>query len=216
MRWAGYTFVCRTDIRGYYANIQHTLLLTQLRQYINHPEHLDLLSQFLHYTVEDGGHFHSPRKGIPRASALSPLLAAFHLTETDRYFEQQPHLRYARFMDDFLIFTRTRHQLRRAVKALNQHFALYGFEQHPDKTFISRLSKGTDWMGFQTDEKGCGKPAPRAVNNMLQKLRRLYEQIPAPERFIAAGPGGAVSATLAAVGQDKSENISGPSKHSDC
>ncbi|MGL5385302.1 MAG: reverse transcriptase domain-containing protein [Serratia sp. (in: enterobacteria)] len=66
-------------------------------------------------------------KGIPRASTLSPLLAAFHLTETDRYVEQQPHLRYAQFMDDFLIFARTRHHLRRAVKALNRFLTHYGF-----------------------------------------------------------------------------------------
>ena len=159
IRREGFTFVCRTDIRDYYANIRH-----------------DLLSQFLHYTVEEGGNFHSPRQGIPRASALSPLLAAFHLTETDRHFEQQPHLRYARFMDDFLIFARTRHHLRKAVKALNRFLASYGFVKHPEKTFIGRIEKGTDWMGFRLDDKGCGKPAPRAVNNMLQKLRRLYEQ----------------------------------------
>lgn len=176
IRRDGFTFVCRTDIKGYYANIRHDLLLSQLRQYITHPVHLDLLAQFLHYTVEDGGNFHSPRKGIPRASSLSPLLAAFHLTETDRHFEQQPQLRYARFMDDFLIFARTRHHLRRAVKVLNQFLTCHGFIKHPGKTFIGRIARGTDWMGFWLNDKEGGDPAPRAVNNMLQTLRRLYEQ----------------------------------------
>ncbi|PNM27266.1 hypothetical protein A6J66_000945 [Yersinia enterocolitica] len=31
-------------------------------------------------------------------------------------------------------------------------------------------------MGFWLNDKEGGDPAPRAVNNMLQKLRRLYEQ----------------------------------------
>ncbi|ELD8091265.1 hypothetical protein WM620_005040 [Salmonella enterica] len=37
---------------------------------------------------------------------------------------------------------------------LNRHFAQAGFEQHPDKTFIGRVEKGFDWMGFWFTEKG--------------------------------------------------------------
>lgn len=172
----GFRFVCRTDIKGYYAGIHHALLYEQLCRYVHHPVLRNLLYQFIHYSTEEGGTFYTPRKGIPRASSLSPLLAAFHLTEIDRHFEQQPHLRYARFMDDFLIFTRTRHHLRRAVRVLNGFLTQYGFAQHPGKTFIGRITRGTDWMGFRMDSTGYGGPAPRAVSNMLQKLRRLYEQ----------------------------------------
>jgi len=79
-------------------------------------------------------------------------------------------------MDDFLIFTRSRWHLRRAVRELNLLLSRFGFEQHPDKTFIGRLSKGSDWMGVSFNTAGCTAVAPRAINNMLQKLRRLYEQ----------------------------------------
>ncbi|EIA2991524.1 transposase, partial [Salmonella enterica] len=55
--------------------------------------------------MEDGGEFHTPVRGIPRGSALSPLLAAFHLTETDNVFSRNRHVTYARYMDDFLILS---------------------------------------------------------------------------------------------------------------
>ncbi len=50
-------------------------------------------------------------------------------------------------MDDFIILARTRWQLRAAVVALNRCFDHFGFEQHPDKTFIGRVERGglTGW-----------------------------------------------------------------------
>ncbi|EBL6422633.1 hypothetical protein AH050_26205, partial [Salmonella enterica subsp. enterica serovar Give] len=106
-----------------------------------------------------------------------PLLAAFHLTETDNVFSRNRHVTYARYMDDFLILSPTRWHLRRAVRMLNRHFAQAGFEQHPDKTFIGRVEKGFDWMGFWFTEKGCDGVAPRALQHFKDRLRRLYELI---------------------------------------
>ncbi|WP_166793029.1 hypothetical protein [Budvicia aquatica] len=71
---------------------------------------------------------------------------------------------------------KTRWQLRRAVRKLNQFFNQYGFRQHPDKTFIGPTRKGTDWMGYWLTDQGVQSVAPRALANHLTKLRRLYEQ----------------------------------------
>ncbi|EAP2593865.1 RNA-directed DNA polymerase, partial [Salmonella enterica] len=161
----------------YYARISKSLLYEQLCRYVSSPVLRDLLCQFLHYSVEDGGEFHTPLRGIPRGSALSPLLAAFHLTETDNVFSRNHHVTYARYMDDFLILSPTRWHLRRAVRMLNRHFAQAGFEQHPDKTFIGRVEKGFDWMGFWFTEKGCDGVASRALQNFKDRLRRLYERV---------------------------------------
>ncbi|WP_249269916.1 reverse transcriptase domain-containing protein [Yersinia intermedia] len=92
------------------------------------------------------------------------------------HFANQPHLYYARYMDDFIILARTRWQLRQAVRELNMFFAHYGFRQHPDKTFIGPTHKGVDWMGFWFTHEGCQSVAPRAVANHLTTLRRLYER----------------------------------------
>ncbi|EKT2304136.1 hypothetical protein QD153_004775, partial [Salmonella enterica] len=92
-------------------------------------------------------------------------------------FSRNRHVTYARYMDDFLILSPTRWHLRRAVRMLNRHFAQAGFEQHPDKTFIGRVEKGFDWMGFWFTEKGCDCVAPRALQNFKDRLRRLYERV---------------------------------------
>lgn len=170
-----YPFICRTDIRQYYANMDKTRLISRIEQYVDDPMVLGLLTQIIHYTVENGGLFHTPAKGIARGSAISPLLAAFHLFTLDQLMTSNPHIHYV-YMDDFLIFARTRWHLRKAVRQLNGMLATLGFTQHPDKTFIGKVEKGFDWMGFFFNADGCVSVAPRALSNHSRKLRRLYEQ----------------------------------------
>lgn len=113
-----------------------------------------MLEQYLYYSVESGGEFHTPERGIPRGCALSPLMGALHLWAVDNHFARQPGIYYARYIDDFVILTKTRWQLRRQVASLNRFFNDYGFRQHPDKTFIGRTAKGFDWMGAQLGASG--------------------------------------------------------------
>ncbi|CAI1188625.1 Retron-type reverse transcriptase [Serratia marcescens] len=108
LRDTGAGFVFRTDIKGYYAAIDKQRLYTQLAGHVTHPILRDLLWQFLHYSVEDGGNFHTPKRGISRGATLSPLLAAFHLYTVDCDLAAQPRVRYVRYMDDFLLLAPTR------------------------------------------------------------------------------------------------------------
>ena len=171
-----YRYVCRTDIKGYYANIDKTLLLNQLSTHVSDPIIFSLLVQYIHYSVEYGGNFHTPQKGISRGSALSPLIGAFHLYVMDAYFSGDDTLYYARYMDDFIIFTKTRWHLRKAVKKLNQFFDQFSFKQHPDKTFIGKIEKGFDWMGFQFTLEGCIGIAQRSLEKIAKRVTQLYEQ----------------------------------------
>lgn len=108
IRSGQFRFVCRTDIRQYYQNINKTILFAQLESIIDDPIMLGLLHQFLNYSVEYGGVFSTSTQGIARGSALSPLLAAFHLFIVDSTFAHDVNLQYMRYMDDFLIFAHTR------------------------------------------------------------------------------------------------------------
>lgn len=171
-----YSFVCKSDIRGYYANIDKSHLLHLISKYIRCPIILGLLSQFLHYSVESGGNFHTPQKGIPRGCPLSPLLAGFHLYELDRKLTRRKGVRYLRFMDDLLILAQTRWQLKRAVAIMNRWLAGAGLEQHPDKTFIGRPQKGFDWLGYRFSASGIEAVASSVKQHHIHKLQRLFEQ----------------------------------------
>ncbi|WP_416172867.1 reverse transcriptase domain-containing protein [Enterobacter ludwigii] len=172
-------FVFRTDIKGYYAAIDKPRLYNQVTRHVTLPVLLNLLNllwQFLHYSVEDGGNFHTPRKGISQGAALSPLLAAFHLYELDCQFAEQSRVRYARYMDDFIILATTRWSLRRAVRDLKHCLNIFGFTLHPDKTQLGKTERGFDWMGLWFKQHGIHSIAPRAVSKHRLQRRRFYEQ----------------------------------------
>ncbi|WP_312629561.1 reverse transcriptase domain-containing protein [Scandinavium sp.] len=173
----GYRFVHCTDIRGYYRHIRKCQVMAQVARYVPEPALMSLVSQYVHYSVENGGEFHTPEHGIPRSCALSPLIGGSLLRHIDGCFSSldQENYFYVRYMDDFLLFTRTRWQLRRAISQLAEYFELSGFERHPDKTQTGRLGRGFDWLGVWFDANGPAI-APRARENHREQCLRLYEQ----------------------------------------
>lgn len=112
----GARFVYRTDIRGYYRHIQKPQLYHHLCRFVPEPALHNLLHQYLYYSVEDGGGIHTPRHGISRGCALSPLVGASFLWFVDIAFSGRGDIRYVRYMDDFLFLSDRRWPVRWAQK----------------------------------------------------------------------------------------------------
>jgi hypothetical protein len=168
-------YVYRTDIRGYYRHILKHQVAGQLHWHIQDAVCRSLCLQWLHYSVEDGGEIRTPEKGICRGSALSPLIGGSLLRHVDHYFATREELFYARYMDDFIFFTKTSWHLRKAITSLHEFFDLGGFKAHPDKTQLGKIEKGFDRLGVWYSPLGP-RIAPRALENHRARVARLYEQ----------------------------------------
>ncbi len=107
-----YKFFCKTDVKSYYASIDHYTLLMRLHDYISERIIIHYVWQFLNRCVEWGGLYEEIKKGIPRGSSLSPLLGAFYLLDLDIKMEEMD-VAYFRYMDDILILAPTRWKLKR-------------------------------------------------------------------------------------------------------
>lgn len=82
---------------------------------------------------------------------------------------------HVRFMDDILVLAPTRWRVRRAVRLVNATLAHLGLEKHPDKTFIGRISRGFDFLGYHFSP--AGQTMARAtVQRAIECVARLYEQ----------------------------------------
>lgn len=130
-----YPFVFRTDVKSYYESIHHTLLLEKFRQHIDDKLILNLITQYLTRSVEIGSNFKTYSKGISSGCPLSPLVASFYLYELDKAFERK-RVFNRRYMDDIIVLTKSRWQLRRAIRYINQHFTLLKLKQHPTKPLL--------------------------------------------------------------------------------
>ncbi|EKF61895.1 transposase [Serratia plymuthica A30] len=134
--------------RGYYRHKIKVQVESQLRWHITDDVCSDLCRQWLYYSVEDGGGIRTPEKGICRGSALSPLIGGSLLRHIDGCFVTRKEIFYARSIDEFIFFTKTRWHLHKAIKLLHEFFDLCGFETHLDKTQLGKSEKGFDWLGI--------------------------------------------------------------------
>ena len=63
----------------------------------------------------------------------------------------------------------------RKLIIVNQTLNELKVEKHPDKTFIGRIAKGFDFLGYCFEPKGLSI-APKTLANFLERITQLYEQ----------------------------------------
>jgi hypothetical protein len=83
---------------------------------------------------------------------------------------------YVRFMDDWVVLAPTRWKLRAAVRAVNEMLRELKVEQHPDKTFIGRIAKGFNFLGYDFGPAGLTGVAAATMQKFAKRIDRLYEQ----------------------------------------
>jgi RNA-directed DNA polymerase len=136
-----YKYVCKTDVKGFYASINQYLLMDMINETVADADLRHYLHQIMHRCVEYGGHYRDIDQGISRGCPLSPILGALYLKALDDHFTDK-NLYYVRYMDDILILTKTRWQNHKAIKALNLILNPLKVEKHPDKTYIGKIENG--------------------------------------------------------------------------
>ena len=99
----GKTHVIDVDLRAYFDNVKHHMLLEKLARRIRDPDVMHLLSMILKATG---------KKGVPQGGVISPLLSNIYLNDVDRMLEkakdvtrrgEYTHLEYARYADDLVV-----------------------------------------------------------------------------------------------------------------
>jgi hypothetical protein len=58
---------------------------------------------------------------------------------------------------------------------VNQMLGALSLEKHPDKTFIGKIERGFDFLGYHFSPAGL-KVAKKTIANFIEKASRLYEQ----------------------------------------
>ena len=83
--------------------------------------------------------------GLSAGGSLSSLLGALYLSPIDAAFDAMGDgILYRRYMVDFVILTRTRRQLRSAIKTVHHIHADLNQTVHQKKRFIGRTIRGFD------------------------------------------------------------------------
>ena len=166
--------VMKSDIKSYYASIDHAVMFDLAGEYIDDPFVLRLIWNYLRRTVCFGENYREVTCGISLGCPLSPLMGALYLKPLDDAVGTA-RLFYARFMDDWVIIAPGRWKLRKIVKIVNTVLNRLKIEKHPDKTFIGTAIKGFDFLGYRV-KPGKLSVSQSTIKRHFERVVRLYEQ----------------------------------------
>jgi RNA-directed DNA polymerase len=161
----GYKHVVDVDIKAFFDNIPHETILTMLRAEIADGNILDIIETFLGSGVKEDDKIIPTTKGTPQGGVISPLLGNITLNYLDWELERAGY-KFVRYADDLIILCKTPEQAKNALAFTKETLADLGLECSPEKTKISKMSEGFQFLGFDISS---------GTVTMRQKSREKFE-----------------------------------------
>lgn len=174
-------WILEGDIRGCFDNISHDWLLKHV------PMDKLVLRKWLKAGFIDQGALFLTEAGTPQGGIASPVLANMALDGMEdavrsalgrsRNARQPAKAHVVRYADDFVVTGATRELLEQRVKpAIEEFLAARGLQLAPEKTSITHISQGFDFLGQNVRKYGDKlliKPARNSVTSLLNKVREV-------------------------------------------
>lgn len=173
------TRVIDLDLKGYFDNVKHDLLLERVARRVQDPEVMRLLRMILKATG---------KQGVPQGGVISPLLSNIYLTDVDRMLERAREVTregrftrvdYARFADDMVILVEghPRHDrlFGQVTRRLRQELDRLRVEINEEKSRIVDLRAGESFgfLGFEL--RGLRTKAGRYASLATPKIKKRTE-----------------------------------------
>jgi len=134
------SWVIDLDIKGFFDNIDHGLLMKAVKHFTNKRHILLYVERWLKAPVQlpDGTLKHNQGKGTPQGGVISPVLANLFLHFVfDKWIEKQyPESKFERYADDIVIHCRNVYQAEAMMKAINERFNQCKLELNQEKSKI--------------------------------------------------------------------------------
>jgi RNA-directed DNA polymerase len=134
-----YAWVLDLDIKGFFDNIDHGLLMRAVRKHTDCKWVLLNIERWLKAPVQlEDGSLIQREKGTPQGGVISPLLANLFLHYAfDMWIQgHHPQIPFERYADDGICHCRSKDQAESLRKAIEQRFAECGLELNLQKTKI--------------------------------------------------------------------------------
>jgi RNA-directed DNA polymerase len=133
-------WVVDLDIKGFFDNIDHALLMKMVRKHTDCRWVLLYIERWLTAPVQmpDGSLVINQGKGTPQGGVISPLLANLFLHYVfDRWMEKHyPELPFERYADDVICHCFSKAQANMLLRAIRKRLSEGKLELHPDKSKI--------------------------------------------------------------------------------
>lgn len=167
----GFRFVLDADIKSFFDEIPHQVIMQGLRNVVADGKVLDLAERFLSAGVMEDGVTYPTTVGTPQGGVLSPLLANIALNVLDWQLEQAG-FRFVRYADDFVVLCRSYAEAEEALTRVTEATANLGLRLSPEKTRIARFTEGFAFLGFEINHRGRNM-RQSSVEKFKARIREL-------------------------------------------
>jgi group II intron reverse transcriptase/maturase len=134
-----YDWIVDLDIKGFFDNIDHTLMMHAVRKHTDCPWMLLYIERWLKAPAEEADGTQVARdRGTPQGGVISPLLANIFLHHVfDTWMTGNfPGCPFERYADDIVIHCSTREEALAVKAQVEERLRACKLEAHPDKTRI--------------------------------------------------------------------------------
>ena len=174
----GYRRVIDLDLKAYFDNVNHDLMMKYPQQYIDDLWILRLIRKFLTSGVLDHGLFAKSEKGTPQGGPLSPLLANIYLNELDKELTRRGH-HFVRYADDCNIYVKSQRAGERVMKSITIFLEKQlKVKVNPDKSKVGSPLR-LKFLGFSlgVDRNGAyARPAKESQKRVKQALKQITKR----------------------------------------
>jgi len=144
----GYEWCASVDLKSFFDEIPHDLILRLVRRKIADERMVTLVARALKAGVIVDGKFEKTTKGSPQGSPLSPMLSNIVLNELDHELERRG-LKYCRWADDFVILVKSQRAATRVMEVITRYLEEeLGLPVNREKSEAT-LVRNVDFLGFQ-------------------------------------------------------------------
>ena len=156
-----HTYVLKCDIQGFFQNIDHLVLKSQIRKIISCTSTLQLIDVIIdHYESPkdelqyfSGDNLFTPverRSGLPIGNLTSQIWGNLYLNDFDHFVKEQLRCKaYIRYVDDFVLFSNCKKELWLWLNELHSYLGGLRMMLHKNKTQIHTCSQAVPFLGFK-------------------------------------------------------------------
>ena len=197
-------WILKCDIRKFFANIDHKILLGILREYIPDKNIIRLLENVVgSFTspaptspqpspLHTGGQAYKGEGGenigLPLGNLTSQLFVNIYMNEFDQFVKHKLKADcYIRYSDDFVIFSEDKERLENLIFPIKIFLKeKLKLELHPDKIFLKTLASGMDFLGMVnfSDHRILRTTTKRRMLRKIKEKKFLWrEDLIGEEKF---------------------------------
>lgn len=183
----GYEWVIDVDIEQFFDMVNHDKLIQILREQVNDSTTLNLIRKYLRAGVMEKGLQKATITGVPQGGPLSVVLSNVYLDKLDKELERRG-LRFTRYADDALIFTKSELASNRVMKSITDWIERKLFlKVNATKTKVVRPTR-SKYLGFTFMKHGGEwkvKPTTEKKKKLKQKMSEYLKRNKAISRPLA-------------------------------